>query len=187
MGSKLAIWPPDAAHPNVFEVNGDPARKWVVGRIPQSDLRIEHRFVSSRHALIRFDEESETWQVMDNQSTNGTWRNGVKLEPKQWVNILEGDRFCFGVVGWAFYASYYTSDTLQSKGEAVPVEDKTVSQSTESEPLTIVSPEAEQVQSPWYAEIITTILNGPEGFPSWLWWLILAGLVALYIVIKYGS
>lgn len=55
----------------------------------QYDLR-----VSNEHCYINFSDG--TWRIRDNKSTNGTFVNGIRIEPLIDVRINEGDRIKFG-------------------------------------------------------------------------------------------
>jgi pSer/pThr/pTyr-binding forkhead associated (FHA) protein len=56
-----------------FAVNGS----MTIGRSPQTDVQIEDRFASARHA--RIFEHDGLYYVEDMGSTNGTYLNGRKL------------------------------------------------------------------------------------------------------------
>lgn len=49
-----------------------------MGRDPNSDLVLDHPTVSANHSQIFF--KSNQWWIQDNQSTNGTTLNQVKIE-----------------------------------------------------------------------------------------------------------
>ncbi|WP_254707368.1 ATP-binding cassette domain-containing protein, partial [Streptomyces lunaelactis] len=62
-----------------MEFNGmarrlDPARTYVLGRDPQSDMEFQEAVVSWRHARIYWNGKS--WVLQDLGSTNGTYTNG---------------------------------------------------------------------------------------------------------------
>lgn len=62
----------------------------VIGRAPDSDnpedkqrtIRVSSYVVSRRHGT--FSEVKEHWLFKDNNSTNGSWLNGVPVRPQQW-------------------------------------------------------------------------------------------------------
>ncbi|AVZ77023.1 ABC transporter ATP-binding protein [Streptomyces lunaelactis] len=63
----------------LMEFNGiarrlDPARTYVLGRDPQSDMEFQEAVVSWRHARIYWNGKS--WVLQDLGSTNGTYTNG---------------------------------------------------------------------------------------------------------------
>lgn len=67
------------------EFSSSPIR---IGRSPLNDIRLPYPFVSSWHAMIRFDEQQA--HFFDLGSTNGTERDGQRLEPGEPVPI-DGD------------------------------------------------------------------------------------------------
>jgi hypothetical protein len=51
---------------------------WIVGRGAGSRLVLDHETVSRRHAQVRRTEDG--WEILDLDSTNGTWVNGWRVE-----------------------------------------------------------------------------------------------------------
>ncbi|HEY6078750.1 MAG TPA: FHA domain-containing protein, partial [Polyangiaceae bacterium] len=51
----------------------------LIGRGPQCALRLSAAYVSTQHALIRWD--GHAWELLDRGSRNGTLLNGSLLEP----------------------------------------------------------------------------------------------------------
>ena len=71
----------------------------VVGRNPESDLRLPIGTVSRRHAELA--PSAEGWVVRDLHSENGTWVNGERV----WERVLcDGDQVHFGTVCLVFRA-----------------------------------------------------------------------------------
>lgn len=69
----------------------------VVGRTPESGLRLPVGTVSRRHAELA--PSAEGWVVRDLHSENGTWVNGERI----WERLLvDGDRVQFGSVALIF-------------------------------------------------------------------------------------
>jgi len=66
----------------------------LVGRGPQCALRLPAGYVSSQHALIRWDGRS--WQIIDRGSRNGTQLNGEALEPGRAYRLTKGSVITFG-------------------------------------------------------------------------------------------
>lgn len=66
----------------------------LVGRSAQCSLRLTAGFVSTQHALIRWD--GRAWEVLDRGSRNGTQLNGVALEPGRPYRLLKGAVLTFG-------------------------------------------------------------------------------------------
>lgn len=50
------------------------------------------RFISRHHCSIRLDQRGEIY-LRDDGSSNGTFLNGKRLPPNQWVCLIPGDRF----------------------------------------------------------------------------------------------
>lgn len=67
----------------------------IVGRALTCSLRIDHRYVSSQHAMIRHD--GDDWVIRDLASRNGTWVDGEQIAPGQERGLRKGSRLAFGV------------------------------------------------------------------------------------------
>ncbi len=100
----LSIVPPPANPPRLIPVeSGDGADyhalagKTVVGRNPESDLRLPVGTVSRRHAEIEY--QPDGWMVRDLHSENGTWVNGERIWERR---IVDGDEVQFGTVRLLF-------------------------------------------------------------------------------------
>lgn len=90
---------------------------WVVGRATGCAIHFSDPLVSKQHARIRHDEESGCWQVLDAGSTNGTYRNGKRLDPRVWTSIQEGDRLHFGAPKARIRFSYDIDETLSAEND----------------------------------------------------------------------
>jgi hypothetical protein len=66
----------------------------LVGRGPQCALRLTAGYVSTQHALIRWD--GYAWEVLDRGSRNGTQLNGALLEPGRAHRLLKDAVLTFG-------------------------------------------------------------------------------------------
>jgi hypothetical protein len=66
----------------------------LVGRGPQCALRLSGGYVSTQHALIRWDGFS--WELLDRGSRNGTQLNGALLEPGRAYRLLKDAVLTFG-------------------------------------------------------------------------------------------
>jgi hypothetical protein len=60
-----------------------------VGRSPSANIRIAHGSVSNVHARMRLFPDG-SWQIVDQESTNGTFVNGVRLKPGRPEPLAEG-------------------------------------------------------------------------------------------------
>ena len=66
----------------------------LVGRGPQCALRLTASYVSTQHALVRWD--GYAWEVLDRGSRNGTQLDGALLEPGRPQRLLKGHLLTFG-------------------------------------------------------------------------------------------
>lgn len=73
----------------------------VVGRLPDCDLVIDHKSVSKRHAMLRWDEKSRRCSVKDLGSTNGTFLNDSMIARRE-TPLRDGDIVSFGEVQFWF-------------------------------------------------------------------------------------
>lgn len=69
---------------------------YLFGRNQEScDFVLYHESISRQHALILFDEQ-ENIHIMDLQSANGTFVNGVAIPAHEAVLLYEGNTIQFG-------------------------------------------------------------------------------------------
>jgi hypothetical protein len=66
----------------------------VIGRAPTCALHIDQRFVSAQQAVIRWN--GEGWELRDLGSRNGTFLNGVRLQPGIEEQLSNGAQIAFG-------------------------------------------------------------------------------------------
>jgi hypothetical protein len=66
----------------------------LVGRGPQCALRLVGGYVSTQHALIRWD--GHAWELLDRGSRNGTQLNGMPIEPGRAHRLLKDAVLTFG-------------------------------------------------------------------------------------------
>ncbi len=74
-----------------LRVDGDAA---TIGRGPGSEICLPDGAVSRRHARLVWRDDA--WHLIDEGGVNGTWLNGVRLEPEQPAQISRGDRIRLG-------------------------------------------------------------------------------------------
>src|SRR3954470_4706108 len=55
-----------------------PVGEWVIGRAPESDIRIDDDRVSRRHAVVRAS--ADGWELSDGGSLNGIWLDGRQVQ-----------------------------------------------------------------------------------------------------------
>jgi hypothetical protein len=68
----------------------------LVGRGPTSGLVIGERYVSARHAILRF--VGDRWELRDLGSRNGTFLDGVRVRPGEEYPLSKGATVAFGKV-----------------------------------------------------------------------------------------
>jgi len=66
----------------------------LIGRGAQCALRLSAAYVSTQHALIRWN--GRAWEILDRGSRNGTHMNGVALEPGRSYQLLKDAVINFG-------------------------------------------------------------------------------------------
>ena len=69
------------------------ATETLIGRNPTTDISLQDEGISREHALILYDEESDSYTVEDLQSTNGTQVNGKRVRS---VTLNHGDEVRVG-------------------------------------------------------------------------------------------
>ena len=65
-----------------------------IGRADENDLVLDDTTVSRQHALVL--ESGERWFLEDRGSFNGTFLNGVRVQPGVRLPLRHGDRISFG-------------------------------------------------------------------------------------------
>ena len=79
---------------------------FVVGRLPQCDIALEHPSISRYHAVLQYRGQSgevgevgeETgFYIYDLSSTHGTFVNKNKIPPKTYIRLKVGHVLKFGV------------------------------------------------------------------------------------------
>ena len=73
-----------------FDITGQVA---VIGRDVESEIRLFDTEVSRSHAAVEFDDESSVYVVVDNDSSNGTFVNGERIDRQ---TLRNGDRLLVG-------------------------------------------------------------------------------------------
>lgn len=66
----------------------------LVGRGPQCALRLTAPYVSTQHALVRWD--GHAWELLDRGSRNGTQLNGSAIEPGRAYRLTKDAVITFG-------------------------------------------------------------------------------------------
>ncbi len=76
----------------------DTARRYLVGRDPDCDLRIDVNTVSRRHAALERDDDK--WTIEDLDSFNGTFVNGWRINAP--AALEPGDAVQVADLSWVF-------------------------------------------------------------------------------------
>ncbi|WP_243098210.1 FHA domain-containing protein [Serpentinicella alkaliphila] len=70
----------------------------IIGRGTESNIKIEDKFISTKHAQIIMDEEE--FFLEDLGSVNGTYLNGNKIEDAE--RLKNGDKIGIGLLEFVF-------------------------------------------------------------------------------------
>lgn len=71
-------------------------RRVVIGREDGCDVVIRHPHVSKAHATLFLQDSPDGWMLLiQDASSNGTFLNGQRLNPKQFVQLRPSDRVSF--------------------------------------------------------------------------------------------
>jgi pSer/pThr/pTyr-binding forkhead associated (FHA) protein len=71
----------------------------LIGRNAGTDISLADEGISREHALILYDEETDSFGVEDLQSTNGTQVNGKRVRS---VTLQHGDELRIGRTNFVF-------------------------------------------------------------------------------------
>ena len=75
-----------------FLLNGTGDRRFIIGRDPQADIRIDDKHVSSKHCIVFRDEHRHVW--VEDHSLSGTYVNGEKVAKNTRKRLENGDSLC---------------------------------------------------------------------------------------------
>jgi len=78
----------------------------TVGRTENNDIVLMDNSVSRFHGYFLQDQKSQQWMLVDAESKNGTWVEGVKLSPNRPVPVPTRAKLRFGHVE----VRYFTPD-----------------------------------------------------------------------------
>lgn len=93
------------------------ADELTVGRLPDCDLVIDHKSVSKRHAVLRWDAPAKRCSVRDLGSTNGTFLNDAQISTRD-CNLRDGDIISFGEIQFWFVMTETLHARLSARGSA---------------------------------------------------------------------
>jgi hypothetical protein len=123
--------------------------EYLVGRAPLCALRINQRYISARHALLRWT--GDRWELKDLGSRNGTFLDGRKIPSGEEQVAKQGMKIAFGKLE----QEWELIDTSAPSVMAVPVEG--------GEPVLL---DGDLLALPSGEEPLVTIYPNPEG--GWL-------------------
>jgi predicted component of type VI protein secretion system len=85
----------------------------TIGRGPENDLTFASAKVSREHAVVRF--ERDRWFIDDRGSFNGTFLNGVRVQPGSPLPLRHADRIAIGpeVILFSWPAQLDDPDTTE--------------------------------------------------------------------------
>ena len=149
---------------------------WVIGRGKTAHIAFDSLTISRHQAWLRCwaVESRHVWQIKHNlNATNPSYkdnRDGVIRLPDQWLNIHDYDVFWFAKPQYGFVCTSAPNDTMQVD-DSVDDGPPTVNETMEK----AISECSNKSVMPWYADFLHIVINGPRGFPQWLWWLCMLG------------
>jgi pSer/pThr/pTyr-binding forkhead associated (FHA) protein len=79
---------------------------WTLGRDRTNGIYINNPYVSSRHAIIRFSEDEQSFYLVDLNSSNGCFVNGERVY--QPAKLTESDRIRLGSLSFSFFLNTTT-------------------------------------------------------------------------------
>ena len=68
--------------------------KITIGRDTDNDVVVDNKLASRHHAMIQ--KIKDAYFIRDEESTNGTWVNGVKIPSGKYVKLNTGDKITIG-------------------------------------------------------------------------------------------
>ena len=71
-----------------------------LGRSSKNDVVIKDKFVSKNHLLIRV--KNQRYYLEDLGSANGTFLNGVKIDPNELIELQNNDKIGVGFIQFIF-------------------------------------------------------------------------------------
>ena len=71
-----------------------------LGRSSRNDVVIKDKFVSKNHLLIRV--KNQRYYLEDLGSANGTFLNGVKIDPNELIELQNNDKIGVGFIQFIF-------------------------------------------------------------------------------------
>jgi hypothetical protein len=165
--------------------SGDHGRggEWVIGRLPTCDVTIAIQSVSRRHCSLAYSYAADRWAVTCLGGKNGTRLNGRFLEPGDPTPVRIGDKLHLGPNPIHIVENDQSTEEVDKVGASTIVGTKPLDYRT-GEPLPPPPPEA--APSPpdldlW--DVLALVLTGPKDRSVWQWWLFLAVLGSVVVIV----
>ena len=79
-----------------YVIDGD----LTLGRSSRNDIVIKDKFVSKNH--LKIHDDSEDYYIEDLGSANGTFLNGVKIDPNELIELQNNDKIGVGFIQFIF-------------------------------------------------------------------------------------
>ncbi|XXF77303.1 FHA domain-containing protein [Myxococcaceae bacterium GXIMD 01537] len=115
---------PTTAEPLLLEVRKRPLGSGPdinVGRMTDNDIVLEDVTVSRTHAAFRRETLTGVWAVLDAESHNGTFLDGVLIVPGRPMPLFDRARVRFGDVEVAFFQPAGFEQYVRARAARVPV------------------------------------------------------------------
>lgn len=126
-----------------------------VGRATESDLLLTAKTIARRQATFFF--ENNTWFIRDNNTTNGTWLNGVRLKHGKKYELQAGDEINFAMSEKVIF--FKRESVEQSKGD---LDEKAVIMLTAGMKVFAESQQKDEVA---FKLILSSLIDAPLFFP----------------------
>lgn len=157
---KIVLKPHGGENENELPIHVTTSPYWV-GRRPENDYQIIRPDISGKHAGFQFDQGA--WWLLDNNSTNGTFLNGRRIEAGGMAQLSLGDVVYFATKGF----QVVTDDELDSSGQRRLYQTKVINDSQEirgvMQLLKVIN---EQRTYPHFQPIIDLKTNAPVGWEA---------------------
>jgi len=159
---------------------------WTLGRATDNDFvfdGIKARSVSRHHAALSYSELAGRWELIDLDSTCGTWVNGFRIPPRDPTPLEVRDQFSLATLPFNFVVLEGPNDTLESRPEEPDDDFETIAS---YDPVTI-PPSQPQSSSRSYGDSLYSLVQWLTGGQTVLEkverFFVAVALVALLVVL----
>jgi hypothetical protein len=114
---------PTFSEPLLIEIRKrplSPSPDVTVGRMPGNDIVLEDATVSRTHAFLRMEPLTGGWSVLDAESHNGTFLDGVLIVPGRPMPLFDRARLRFGDVEVSFFQPLGFEHYVRSRAARAP-------------------------------------------------------------------